>query len=139
MIDKFLSCLTTLLCHCFELLATSFLREKLGWNRVREDHQPGWEEELGSWYNNEEREGDEFEEIATHLLKLDVLFIGFFIILEVDLSLLESHVILKVCAEQLETLTHFLKLVPNVMAMMAHCMNELLAVTLEEVSGFVGK
>jgi hypothetical protein len=54
MVDKLLCSFSSSLGHFYELFTSSILREKLGWDRVRKDYEPGWEEKLGSWNYNEE-------------------------------------------------------------------------------------
>ena len=60
-----------------ELFLSLFISDELGRNRVREDHDPGWQEELTSWDEDEEGEWNELDEIFLHLGDLHTLFICF--------------------------------------------------------------
>ena len=61
--------------HFLELLLTVCLADELGGDRVREDQHPGWQEELTTRNQQEERERNELDDIGLNLAESSRLLV----------------------------------------------------------------
>lgn len=71
--NEFFGGLLTFLFNLFEFFCPCAIRQKLRGHRVRENHQKWWQQNFGSWNQNEKAERDEFDDVDFDLSNLAVL------------------------------------------------------------------